>query len=41
MRFWYGFVNASPIVAYVSNDGPCGDRITWWTYVVLPNHEEN
>jgi len=34
---WYGLISFdSPIVAYVRRDGPCGDWIEWWSYVVLP-----
>lgn len=39
MKSWYGFLTLTfdcPIVAFVSNDGPFGDRIAWWSTVVLP-----
>ncbi len=34
---WYGFLSyEEPIICCVTNDGPFGDRIAWWSYVVLP-----
>ena len=33
---WYGQTSLDPIVCCVADDGPFGDRIVWWSYVVMP-----